>query len=231
MVGHVNWSQHEHALEGAMRVAKAKATEVYRIGRNLVEYDELLATGYEWIAKHAERVIEDGGEKPGRLARDIRRAMLHTVERERLRVTGARPEDLTYYTVSDIERLLPLAFEPNELVMPGQVDEDTEHRAKKAPNEGNDYAASVVDVSRALSRLPEDARVLLQQRYDIGLEYPDIARLHGLTAGAAEKRVKRTLFTILDLLGGEAPWRDRRPRGNAHAQAITNTTLEGGSGV
>lgn len=51
-----------------------------------------------------------------------------------------------------------------------------------------------------LSLLPEDQRRLIQQRFDEGLSFEEIAQMSGITEISARKRVSRTIQSLRKLL-------------------------------
>lgn len=218
----------DESMVTALRASKAVARRVSNSARGLLDIDDLTQIGFVWALENESKVhdyLED--ERIGALKAQMYRTMQRAVAKERASSTGCATEDIFYYTVPLIEELLTEVWEDADRAMSGAL-ADGQPLGKGPINEGNNRAAHVIDILRALSRLPEDTRSLLRQRYQVGLEWEEIGSLHGLSAEAAKKRVRRSLVTMLDLLGGESPWKGRRPTGNAHAQAITANTYDGG---
>lgn len=210
-----------------LKAAKITAKRVNNSAKGLLDLDDLVQTGFVWALENEDKVrgyVED--DKIGALKAQIYRVMQKAVAKERAASTGCDPSDIFYYTVPLIEELLTDVWEDADRVLNGVVN-DGQPTGKGPVNERNNRAAHAVDVLRALSRLDDATRSLLRQRYQIGLGWEEIGSLHGIEGDTARKRVRRALVTMLDLLGGESPWRNRRPNGNAHAQAITATTYDG----
>lgn len=218
-------------LVNAMRESRKVAKRVYTSSRGLLDSEDLVAVGYEWIAAHTEKAqewFEDN--KRGHLARSLYREMQRAVAKERAHRTGSSTADAFYYSAAVVEELLPMVWSIEDRLTSGVNDDDGQRRGKSMPSEGNTLAAALADVARAVSRLAKSDIPLLQSRFEAGLTFDELARIYGMSdESIARKRVNSLVQSIVDLLGGESPWRSRKPRSSAQGQSITSRTYDGGA--
>lgn len=219
------WEVPDRALKAVRAVARRIAVST----RGVMDHDELVSVGYEWIARHKAKTLEWSQEPGGYLAlsKSLYRAMQRAVQVERLARTGAEPQDLFYYSPGLVEEALPLLWGDRTFTQE-TVEDDAPRRRKSQPNEGNNQAALIADLDRAVGRLPGDLVAMLQARYVSELTFVEIGRIYGLSEQAVTRRLAAAVQSIVDLLGGESPHR-RRPRlSNAGAQAEVRNMYEGG---
>jgi RNA polymerase sigma factor (sigma-70 family) len=212
----------------ALKAARSVARRVQHTARGLLDYDDLVSVGYEWLVKHPEKAVEwcENGTGYRALRTSLYRAMGRQVAKERRRRIGdSGLSDQMYYTPGLIEELLPQVWDLHARVTQGVT--DGERRGRSSPSEGNNHAAMLADVTHAVSRMPSDVRALLRARYLEGLTYEQVGELIGVSADTAARRMDSYLHTLIDLLGGERPWPSRRPRTRAAAQAAVESDYAG----
>lgn len=220
------------APQVALRESKKAAKRAHQQCRGLISYEDLLSIGYLWIAKHKDKTLEwcDKDLHPlgwKALSKSMLRAMNKEVAKERVRRTGADSTDAFYYTPGIIEEVLPDIWEYEDRVLTASHREPDAPRGKMLPGEGGNREAILADISKAVSRLAVEEQSILQAKYVSGLTNVGIGKVHGISDDTVERRLHNITRSIIDYLGGESPWRTRRPRSNAAAQAETRNQWEG----
>lgn len=222
-----DWEPPELALKQARKTARRAHMQC----RGLIEYPDLVALGYAWIAKHPDKVEAwcDKDEHPSgwkALGKSMLRAMNREIAKERARRTGANTEDAFYYTPGLIQDTLPDVWDVQDRLPTDAGPTDTP-RGKSMPSEGNNRAAVLADVSAAVQRLHHDEQKLLQARFYSGLTVAEMARMYSVSEDTIERRLRLAIQSVNDYLGGESPWRRRKAKSNAAAIAETRGAWEG----
>jgi hypothetical protein len=135
--------------------------------------------------------------------------------------------------------LLHHAFDDESWVSP-ERGEDTGSRTKRDPAEGNNWLATLADVSSALDKLEKEdakAHALIEAHFKWGLTYEQVgASLRPAVAKATVSvRMDRAIKKVQNILGGPRPkkepvepgWEEglvgtRRAVSNARARAMTD---------
>lgn len=217
----------------ALKQARKAARRAHQQCRGLIEYDDLVSIGYEWIAKHQGKVIEwsDKETNPAgwkALGKSMLRAMNREVAKERARRTGSSTQDAFYYTPAIIVEVLPDLWDQQDRAPSSGGTQSDAPRGKSQPNEGMNREAVLADVSLAVSRLATEEQSLLQARFYANLTIKEIANMYDISEDTVSRRLTNTVRTVNDLLGGESPWKRRKAKSNAAALAETRTQWEGG---
>jgi hypothetical protein len=154
----------------AMKAARSVARRVQYTARGLMEYDDLVGVGYEWLVRHPDKASEwseQGGVGWKMLRTSLYRAMGRAVAKERKRRIGeGAASDQVYYSPSMVEELLPQVWDLSARV--ASPVPDGERRGKQSPSEGGNHQAALADIALALSRMPSDAVAMIQDRYVAG---------------------------------------------------------------
>lgn len=203
------------------RIARRSAGSVARINNGYLDADDVLGAIYEWMAENYDSIVEWREETPHGALFSVAsyRAGLRYAHRERKARTGASDEDLHYYSVSQIEQLLPYCWDHREWVL---LAKQLGGSPGGDPATGNNFLASLVDVSGAVRTLPDEAREILRKRYVEGRTLEAVAFLYDSTEEAMRKRVRRTILKVIDKLGGEPPWYG----GPGSRKAMSNTASQ-----
>jgi RNA polymerase sigma factor (sigma-70 family) len=214
-----------------LNLARKTARRVHRSCYGLIDYEDLVATGYQWLASHKSKVIKWEEDPGGRKAieKSMYRAMQKAVALERVARTGCATNDIFYYSPVIVEEVLPLVWSVDDRVADSAPDTGTERRGKSMPSERGDRRAVMADVLRAVERLPEDLRKLLESKYNANLSSIEIGRMLGVSDDTVDRRIKAAVMSIVDILGGESPWKKRKRLSSAGAQAEARATYEGGA--
>lgn len=114
---------------------------------------------------------------------------------------------------------------------------DNGPRPKRDPSEGNNWLATLADVSSALARLPKPDRDLIEAHFKNESTYEEIGRMLRPTVSreTVSKRMDRAVRKLQEILGGGKPRKDpeepgwenglvgtRRAVTNAAARAMTD---------
>jgi len=75
----------------------------------------------------------------------------------------------------------------------------------QAVSEGNNYVATLCDVSRVVGQLDQSERYILELHFRDGYSVSEIADLADTTSAAIEGRVTRLIKKLQRMLGGERP--------------------------
>ena len=90
------------------------------------------------------------------------------------------------------------------------------------PAAGNNVAASVADVRKALDALDPLDRLMVEMKYQEQLTYKQISETVELSDSTVHRRVSGALNRMVKILGGESPYNGgRKAISNAQAQYIT----------
>ena len=151
----------------------------------------------------------------------------------RSQALGFERRDEFFYSRGEVKALLPAMFDPEKWLDPPQ----SAGRTAKAPSEGNNWLATLSDLSRAFDQLEVADQVLLRSFHQFGRTNKEMSDAEGITDSTMSYRHDRAVKRLVDLLGGELPrpsragsqhdpWRGRHAITTAHAVAITANQYE-----
>jgi hypothetical protein len=130
------------------------ASAVARKYGSFTTVDDLRQYGYEWVLAHPGRVanhrMTDGTPYRSPLVAGMIAHLTEVAKRERTRALGLQAGDQYTYTASMVERLLPDAWD--SVHRPPAV--EAHSSGKPDPAYGGDWEAMVMDVRRAVGKLP-----------------------------------------------------------------------------
>lgn len=204
-------TQHYSFEDVATRfVRKAANYTAHRYRLYNVEAEDVQQELFVWLfgegRSRVERWLANDPQQTTRIYRSLLDRALGYAEKEKAIKCGYEVDDITWYTPSMVEALLPLAMDSTYSGLQGKVGEaeTSGRRSGKAPNEGGDLLAGVMDIRRAVDSCPDW----------VG----DTFLHHEPGAVGWDEAVQ----TVINYLGGERPYLGRRrPMSNAQAQAIT----------
>ena len=163
-------------------VSKAATYASRRYRRWGVEREDFAQEIFVWLYTPANtaRVNQWLDREPQRLTR-IYRSLLDVAirygEKEKAAHCGYAPDDILWWTPAMVEATLPLALDATFDGITSAAPEDNDGgKHKKAPDEGGNLLASVVDVRQALALSPRWVREVLD--HDDGYPGWDDAVLH-----------------------------------------------------
>ena len=193
------------------KAIRAQANRVARIGRGMVEYDDLISEVYVAMVKHPARYKdywiegEQTRQTMNVFSTMVYRIMLRWLNTERAARTGGSKDDAFYYHSSVIEELLPDVFnvEDRMFAVTNDADEGVK-RHRSMPNEGNGRAAMLVDVRRAVDSLRPDEQWFLRLRFmGPGKPHSYTAREFDISESASRSMLHRIITKMSDFLGGD----------------------------
>jgi RNA polymerase sigma factor (sigma-70 family) len=240
---------------------REKAEAVARTVRRsypVADTDDLVQEALMWAVAHPGKLreyVEDDDEQRGTrmLMGAFKNAAREYAVRQRALSRGDESLiDDAWYSLDVLKGtgklagkrgLLHHVFDTESWTNP-EKPESTGGRNKKDPANGNDWLATLADVSSALDKLKRQnpaAFDLVEAHYHWGLTYDQIGA--GLTPAVAKatvsSRMDRAIKKVQEILGGPRPKKDpeedgwenglvgtRRSISNAHARALTGSDYD-----
>lgn len=212
----------------------------------MIEIDDLIQEGRMWAITHPKKFrdyVDDDDKKRGTrmLVAAIRNYVRDYARKERAQRFGYDLGDDVFYSLAVLKGtgrgkgLLHYVYDRDSWVNPPKGDGET--RSGQDPAEGNTWLATLVDVHRAVERLPRGDERLLAAHFEQGLTYEQIGSSFPVPVAVSTvaKRIDQAVVKVQDELGGAKPREDppeggweagyvgtRRAISNAHARAITD---------
>jgi len=180
-----------------------------------VPFEDMLQQGHLATLEHPrkyQRHVDEGDSK--RLWGMVYKACSLYGQKQKAAALGYRVEDLYFYSLGTLRRVLPLVLEGME--------------TPESFTESDAY----MDIAMALEGLTGSDWQMIYWAFqgdpDEEAGYENVAAHLSLTVSAARGRVDRILRNLQDALGGENPSPRRRHRtSNASAMAETRTAWDG----
>ena len=98
-----------------------------------------------------------------------------------------------------------MQFEQEGALLVDQIEEGP--KAPKAPAEGGNLLAMVVDIRTAYDKLELDDQQMLEQRYGSSpMLLKDMAEAWNISDSQVDRRIQSALRRLIDNLGGESPY-------------------------
>jgi RNA polymerase sigma factor (sigma-70 family) len=137
----------------------------------------------------------------------MRRAGERYARKEKARALGYELGDEYFYRLDLIENLIKVAG-TNESYLTNQVFDPDVHgvQVKKLANEGNNLAAMIADVDRAMKKLDPRMQGILTARFVNDMPLADIAEAWDISPQRVEQLVTKGVKDIADKLGGATPY-------------------------
>jgi RNA polymerase sigma factor (sigma-70 family) len=137
----------------------------------------------------------------------MRRAGERYARKEKAKALGYELGDEYFYRLDLIENLIKVAGS-GESYLTNQVFDPDVHgvKAKKPANEGNNLAAMIADVSRAMSKLDPRMQGILTSRFVNDMPLADIAEAWDISPQRVEQLAAKGVKEIADKLGGMSPY-------------------------
>jgi len=142
-----------------------------------------------------------------KIAARFRRAAERAARKEKAASSGYLATDEYFYDTTQIAQLLPAAlqFDEEGALLVEQIEEGP--KAPKAPAEGGNLLAMVVDIRAAYEQLELDDQQLLEQRYGSSpMLLKDMAIAWKVSDSQIDRRIQSALRKLIDNLGGESPY-------------------------
>jgi len=202
----MDWSR----IEKWDYVATAVASE-YRRKFDMVEYDDIKQSLYEWFTQHPNKLDEweKIGEKDAKnlIYRSLRNQALDYCQRWKAKSTGYDVSDLYYYEADIVEALLPPVLR-NEWGVSHKLNLGIPGRPS-APSEGGNLSVMMMEIDSAYWKLSKEDRKILFFRYAESMDYKEIANFLSLGSDdTARMRGNRAVKRLVVKLGGYRPYND-----------------------
>ena len=181
-----------------------------------VEAEDLEQECLIWFLEHPKYATEyrDNGKSGERKLRNslVNKARKYAI-REKAARSGYDQEAEYYYSLEEIERLLPPFFSRDWMgsglmTMP----ESGRSSNRPIPSEGNNLVVKLADIAKAFKRLSTHQQLLLKRIYgepgDYRLLLNQEASRNGVTVNTQRQRIRRVLGRMRKTLGGKRPYRD-----------------------
>lgn len=257
MTATLDWTEEQYAF--IYEKAESAARSVHQ-NFPMVDTEDLTQEALLWAVQHPGQLdshleVAEGNAALGswRILRSMKNACREYAVRQRALARGDESLiDDQWYSLDVLKGtgklagkrgLLHHVFDVNSWTNP-EKPEGAGVRSKRDPAHGNDWLATLADVSSALDKLRRRnpaAAELIEAHYHWGLTYEAIGR--GLeppvSRETVSKRIDRAIRKIQEILGGPRPRREpeedgwenglvgtRRAISNAHARAITGTDYD-----
>lgn len=182
-----------------------------------------------WFLEHPNKVKSwekiDDKESVKLVARSLRNCAKDYCQKEKARIAGYNVEDNYYYDKQVLEFILPAVLR-GDATSPSLLDLGFT-ATKKVASEGGNWFAMVSDVDKALSKLNEEQFNIIYLRFGDGSNNATLAQELSISEDAARMRVNRAMNSLLNLLGGSRP---RKERDYEESDGDRKPELEGHAG-
>jgi len=137
----------------------------------------------------------------------IRRAGERYARKEKARALGYELGDEYFYRLELIEGLIKV-LGSGEAYLTNQVLDPDVHgvKAKKLANEGNNLAAMMSDVDKAMKKLDMRMQGILTSRFTNDMPLAEIAEAWDISPQRVEQLIAKGLRDIVEALGGYTPY-------------------------
>lgn len=179
---------------------------------HMVESADIRQELWLWFLQHPKKLKHweteyDDKNSTKLIARSLRNAAKDYCQREKAKALGYRVEDNYYYDKQLLEAILPGVF--NGSRTPPSLTEMGYSNTKKVLSEGNNWLAMCADVEKCLKKISDDQYMILSYRFQDGIEIIKIAEDLNVSQDAARMRINRALNSLLNMLGGNRPRKER----------------------
>jgi RNA polymerase sigma factor (sigma-70 family) len=178
----------------------------------MVEVADLRQELWIWFLEHPKKIKHWEKEHDEKnlsklVARSLRNAAKDYCQREKAKALGYRVEDNYYYDKTLLEAILPGVFTGSRT--PPSLTDMGYSNTKKVLSEGNNWLAMCADVDKALKKMSLEQWDVLYTRYCNGLEITKMGEELNISQDAVRMRINRAMNTLLNILGGNRPRKER----------------------
>ena len=216
-------------LEEVTEIAASVAKQIHPRYAVYFEAQDLRQELLLWSLKHENKITdwlshnqEPQDRKAGirQLAKSLQREADKICRSAKAKRSGYEVYDEYFYTRGVLEELITNLdeIEAQQIGMQVRVSGGCSD-----PATGNNIAASVADVRKALSQLDPTDLLMIEMKYQEQATYKQIAEVVELSDSTVHRRVTGALNRMVKILGGESPYTNgnRKAISNAQAQAMT----------
>lgn len=206
----------EHPVwEEVNQITSILAYNLSKRYHRFAEFDDVKQAMNEYAWKRKDKVEEylireDKDEKRmGQKAFStfMRRAGERYARKEKARSLGYELGDEYFYRLELIEGLIKVVAS-DEAYLTNQVFDPDVHgvKIKKLANEGNNLAAMMADVAKAMSKLDPRMQGILNSRFALDMPLTEIATAWEISPQRVEQLSAKGLRDIAEYLGGITPY-------------------------
>ena len=156
----------------------------------------------QWLSHDQEPEDYKGGVK--QLGKTLTRQADKYCRRLKAQKLGYEIRDEQYYDPITLSELLPLVW--GEVVDTKRHDGGEKVSGAGNPAEGGNYVIQLFDIRRALSRLDEMDRDVLELKYEMSLTFTEIALQLEVSDTTAHRKVEGAMRRLVQQLGGTNPF-------------------------
>ena len=204
-------------LDEATDIASQVARVVHRKYNTYFDVSDVRQELLVWILRRESKVrvwldpsltIEEyrGGVK--QLGKTLSRQADKYCRKRKAQFLGYAVEDEAYYSPITLSELLPFVWA--DVVATA---DNTKPRVSGggAPAEGGNYVVQLIDIRRAIAKLDEMDRDVLQLKFENQLTFSQVAEELGVSDTTAHRKVDGALRRLNNHLGGQSPFTDEIP--------------------
>jgi RNA polymerase sigma factor (sigma-70 family) len=174
---------------------------------SVVERDDILQEIFVWVYSHEEKIEQwrlEGKHGDNKIAKSMRHAGLKFCQEEKARILGYSVDDNYFYETALIKDTLAILWDSEAWENPPAPVEQARVKHRSVA-EGNNYLATLSDVSRVVELLTDAERLLVQLYYRDGYSSKELASINDTSVAAIDSRLNRIVKKLQRLLGGERP--------------------------
>jgi len=196
-----------------LQIITQGATNAHKAQREFLPLPDLINEGVLWALEHERKTLmwrEKGKYGENLLRHSVKQACLSKIAAERRRIYKLERDDIAYYTPAVVREILPDIFDPDDWLSSSVNDQERVKGASR-PSEGNTRLAAIVDVRSAFYSLSEDDQAFIRDLYEAGgLTHQVMAATLDVAEKTVQRKEQRIIQRMVDRLGGELPWFDKR---------------------
>lgn len=199
-------------LDDAQEIATITARKVHKRYHTYFDVADVVQELWVWIVKHEDKVIEWISADPStdeykmgvkKLGKTLTRHADKYCRKIKAQKLGYELRDEQFYSPVTVAELLPFAWK--------EVAETRDTTKPKVsgtgnPAEGGNYIVQLFDIRRALSKLNEMDRDVLEMKYAQQLTFRELADELGVSESTAHRKVDNATRHLINLLGGANPY-------------------------
>lgn len=200
-------------------LAPSVAYTIYRRYKNWCEKNDIEQECIAWAITRNAYITEQMSEpnlnkrkhNEQRIAWQMRRVAERYARKEKAFKSGYQIQDEAYYESATIAQLLHFIIAS---VVDGTVLEqvqvmiqDGQPRGKSSPAEGGNLLAILIDIKKGYLKLEVEDQMLLRLRYFDAFTLQQIANQLECAVSTADRRCATSMRKLIDLLGGQSPFR------------------------
>jgi len=196
---------------------------------NMLDVQDIRQELWVWFLEHPNKVKSwekmDDKESVKLIARSLRNCAKDYCQKEKAKIAGYNVEDNYYYDKQVLEFILPAVLR-GDTTSPSMLELGFS-ATKKVASEGGNWFAMMADVDKALKKLNEEQFNIVYLRFGDGSDNGTLAKELSISEDAARMRVNRAMNSLLNILGGARPRKERDYKEEDNGEA---SNVEGDAG-